>query len=223
MCPPVRPTRSLDVGGTQRLDLEHRVGDVAAEPADRAEGQVGHLLPARFPVAHGEGVRHVLGEDAHRLDPLGDHAPVVRRLEVELGPEPVGKPAGARGREGGLPLGLRERRVDLPQVMLPPRSRPGLEVGQRAEGDVELDRAAGHRNRLDPRPPCRVGRVAQQPQRDPRVGVHDDDRSIDPLAGFELDPLARHDPGDRHVRSPPRRRPRGRRRRGGTRPCPSPP
>ena len=84
-------------------------------------------------------------------------------------------------------------------MMIPARSRPGLEVGQRTEGDVELDRAAGHRNRLDPRPPGGVGRVAQQAQRHPRVGVHDDDRSIDPLAGFELDPLARHDPGHRHT------------------------
>ena len=37
-----------------------------------------------------ERVGHVLGEDAHGVHALGRDAGVVGRLEIELGPEPVG-------------------------------------------------------------------------------------------------------------------------------------
>ena len=53
------------------------------------------LGPVAVPVALGEGMRHVLGEDAHQVRAVGRDAGVVGGLEVELGPQPRRQLAGA--------------------------------------------------------------------------------------------------------------------------------
>ena len=78
-----------------------------------------------------------------------------------------------------------------------PRPRPRREARQLAQRDVQLDRAADLGDRLDPGTPGGVGRVAQQAERRPRVGVRDDARRLDPLAPLELDARPRDDPGHR--------------------------
>ena len=141
----------------------------------------------RVPVAASERVRHVLGEDAHRVHALRRDARIVGRLKIELGPEPFRQFAGAGRLIGRSPLLLGERRVDLAEMMRHSGSGPGREAGQLVEDDVQLDGAADLRDRFDPGPPGRIGVVAQQAQGRARVGVRDDARRLDPLAPLELD------------------------------------
>ena len=116
MWPPVRPTAARCRAGRAPA-RDHRIGNVRAEPPDRAQRELLDLLPAGVPVALPEGVGDVLGEDAHRVHALGRDARVVDGLEVELGPEPIGSRPARAAVVAGLPLGLRERRVDLAEVV----------------------------------------------------------------------------------------------------------
>ena len=50
-------------------------------------------LRRRIPIATCKRVRHVLGEDAHRVHAARGHARVVRGLKIQLAPEPLGQPA----------------------------------------------------------------------------------------------------------------------------------
>ena len=67
------------------------------------------------------------------------------------------------------------------------------------ERQRDLDRAALDRHGLDGRAPPGVGVRSEQPQRDVRVGVADDDGRLDQAAVVELDALARPDRGHGHA------------------------
>ena len=89
------------------------------------------------------------------------------------------------------------------------RPGPGLEARQFLERDVQLDRAAGLRDRLDAG--CASAGsacVAQQRSVARGIGVGDDARCLDPLAALELDADAGDDPGDRNARQDDRARSR---------------
>src|SRR3954464_7042455 len=57
----------LDVRRAEDLGLDHAVAKIGRIGLDQLEGRLADLIPARVPVAVGELVRRVLGEDAHHM------------------------------------------------------------------------------------------------------------------------------------------------------------
>ena len=98
------------------------------------------------------------------------------------------------------PLLLRERRVGLPGVVWLAEPGAGGEVRQFRQPQVHFHRDPPRGQRAHLLRPSRFGRVAQEAERDGRIGVGDHLRRTDPLAGGELDALTREDPGHRHSR-----------------------
>ena len=123
--------------------------------------------------------------------PCRCHARVVGRLKIKLAPEPVRQSAGAGGLVARLPLCLRKRRVDLAQVVRHVRAGPGLEARQLFECHIQLDGAAGLRDRLDAGSPGGVGKITQQRERRPGIGIGDDAGCDQELAAGELDSVSR--------------------------------
>src|SRR5581483_6780001 len=76
----------LDVGGAEHLAVDDAVGHVGGEAGDLGDDGVGDPVPPGFPVALGQGVGNVLGEDAHGVAAGGCDAPVIGGLEVQLAP-----------------------------------------------------------------------------------------------------------------------------------------
>src|SRR5207245_3609781 len=72
----------LDVGRAQDLAMLDHVDDVGGEAGDRGEDLVTDLVAPRVPVAPGQVVGRVLGEDAHRVASGRRHTWVVGALEV---------------------------------------------------------------------------------------------------------------------------------------------
>ena len=85
----------------------------------------------------------------------------MRTLEVELGPQLLGQRARPGGGESGAPLVFCQRRVDLALVMRLSGAGPGSEVGQRCQGDIDLDRTARDGYGFDLRPPLGSGVFTQ--------------------------------------------------------------
>ena len=61
------PDPRLDVGRAEHVHVLDALVDVGGVDGDRVEDQPPDLLAARVPVALGELVGRVLGEDAHRV------------------------------------------------------------------------------------------------------------------------------------------------------------
>ncbi len=66
-----QPDFPLDVGRAEHLDIKHGLGDVVAVTGDRPEREVFDIVATTLPIAAGEFVGHVLGEDTHRVYALG--------------------------------------------------------------------------------------------------------------------------------------------------------
>ncbi len=161
-----------------------------------------------------------LGKHAHGVAARRGHAGIVGALEVELGPEPVRQFPRHRRLVLLAPPGLGERRVHLPEVVGLQRPRPRGEVRQLFQGDGDLHRTTRDRHGFDLRSPGRIGRVVEQAQRGPGVGVGDDHRGVDALSACELHSFAREDAAAPAPLRQQRRRPPARCRREGRRPAP---
>src|SRR5690348_9890121 len=93
----------LDVRWAEDLRLRDGAGKVAHIASNGANGELLHLVAARVPVARGEGIWHILGEDAHRLHAVRGDGGIVNRLKVLLGPELLRQLATLRCRETVAP------------------------------------------------------------------------------------------------------------------------
>ena len=116
MWPPVKPT-SRSMSGGPRTWTSMIASGYSRSIGRSRRSRVRDFVAAAIPIAAFKCMRDVLREDAHRVHALGCHARVVGGLKIKLAPEPVGQSAGAGGLVSRLPLCLRERRVDLAQVV----------------------------------------------------------------------------------------------------------
>ena len=140
--------------------------------------------------ALGEGVGHVLGEDAHEMLARRRNGWIGRGLEVEFGPQTRRQFAPAGDGIVVAPLLLRQRRVDLPGVMRLVDARAcAVKLGSscRAALTLTVQPSMGTDSTWACQAP--IGRIAQQPQRDLRVGVGDDHRRVDAVAAGQLNAL----------------------------------
>ena len=173
------------------------VADVRGVGGDRVEDPLADLGASRLPIALGEVVRDVLGEDAHRVAPRRGDRGVVGGLEVELGEPDRGLTAPTRLSRllsGVEPLGDRDHRA----VRVHPTCR--REGGQLVQPGIQLHNWRLHPPGFDsPAIGSRHRAVVQHLQSPLRVGVGEHDRGAEPLPAFELHPLPRDDSAHRRA------------------------
>ena len=114
-------------------------------------------------------------------------------LEIEFAPQVFGQFAAPRRRVAGLPLVFCKRRVDLAVVVRFVDAGARREVGQLAQMDIELHRAAFDGDLLDARAPRGIGGFTEQLQRLARIGIGDDGARRDAFAAFQAHAFSGND------------------------------
>jgi hypothetical protein len=87
----------LDVRWSEDLGINHDLGKIAAEAADRTESKIPNLAPEFVPTTSREFVRNILCEDTHCVQASRSYCCVVCALEVEFAPEAIWKTSVAGG------------------------------------------------------------------------------------------------------------------------------